>query len=68
MRQFRDSRYWVSERGEVSKHYPKTIKYYSYTYSPYITEEHWNLLKPQTTYGEYQMVCLYFGDGKKSTI
>ena len=66
MKQFRNSRYWVTEDGEVSRYYPKTIKYYSYTYSPYVTKEHYNIVKPQTVAGGYQIICLYFGDGKES--
>ena len=54
MKQFRDSRYWVSEDGEVSKHYPPRDYGVPYVYSYYkgvksrynSGEERWKIMNP----------------------
>ena len=74
MKQFKDTRYWVTKSGEVWKHWPRIEKtYYSTTHlgkykdkTIYIREEKYKQLKPQLHKAGYSLVTLYFGDGKIS--
>ena len=61
MKQFRDSRYWVSEDGKVLSYYPERI---ATTYSTYkdktyygktVFPEKWRLIKPVLNTGYYGM-------------
>ena len=71
MRQFRESRYWIGEDGEVWRYFEPRKRITRYTWKEkqyqyeYDVPERWKTLKPQNI-GKYKSVTLYFGDGKIS--
>ena len=75
MRQYKDSRYWVSKDGEVSRHYPdRIIKNGSNVYkglkkpkTKHLPEK-WKLLKPINHNGYYRIGCCSNGISKVEAI
>jgi hypothetical protein len=64
MKQFRDSRYWVSEDGEVFSYFPTKHNFYSGRSLPYITEEKWKVKKTYYNRG-YEIISLLI-DNKRT--
>ena len=63
MKQFRNTDYYVTENGEVWRHFPKVEKYYANRSQPYITEEKWKQRKTHTNRG-YETITIRV-DGKR---